>query len=622
MEKEEKLKLGGHAAIFYRAVKMLFRMDRMFALCTVFNAFFASVIQYVPIYFSAKLIDAIWMGAPKDEIILYIGLTVGLTFLLNLLLTLCRVVENVKTMNLYREQEWMYSRKEMGMEYSNIERRDITLLLERIRMERQTGYNLFYLYTSVRMLVQHITSIVAAVSLTVSFFALGAVSAYGKAVLVAGLLVTVLCGIYATAKEEAINQEFWKQCVFLNVLGEKYSDCVGDYAMGMDIRLYGMDEKIAGDNRKTDMEFYSDYVKKDKKCLLLSLPSVLFSHLLRFGVYMVLIAAALSGAVSVGSIAKYVACIMLLLEAVSGLVSASQRLCSNNYYLKRFFSYFDIPNDMYQGSLTVEKRLDNEYYVEFVDVSFRYPGAGSYALRHVNLRFRVGEKLAVVGMNGSGKTTFIKLLCRLYDPTEGEILLNGVDIRKYDYDEYMSIFSVVFQDFSLFSFTLGQNVAAAKEYDEERAVTALRRAGFGERLDAMPEGTETYLYKDYSAQGVEVSGGEAQKIAIARALYKDAPFLVLDEPTAALDAVSEYEVYSKFNELSGEHTAIYISHRLASCRFCDNIVVFDAGQIVQHGSHEVLLAQEGGKYHELWNAQAQYYVRADSKQDKGIAVGS
>ena len=240
-------------------------------------------------------------------------------------------------------------------------------------------------------------------------------------------------------------------------------------------------------------------------------------------------------------------------------------------------------------------------------MSFKYPASEEYALRLVSVKFHVGERLAVVGLNGSGKTTFIKLLCRLYDPTEGEILLNGIDIKKYDYDEYMSIFSVVFQDFKLFSFSLGQNVAASVKYDRERVKACLEKAGFGARLQEMPEGLDTCLYKDFEERGVEISGGEAQKIALARALYKDAPFIVLDEPTAALDPVAEYEVYFKFNEIVGNKTAIYISHRLSSCRFCDEIAVFDNGKIVQQGNHEELIADENGKYHELWYAQAQYY---------------
>lgn len=251
---------------------------------------------------------------------------------------------------------------------------------------------------------------------------------------------------------------------------------------------------------------------------------------------------------------------------------------------------------------------DNEYEIEFQNVSFRYPGSDSYALKNVSIKFRIGEKRAIVGMNGSGKTTFIKLLCRLYDPTEGVILLNGINIQKYNSLEYLSILSVVFQDYKLFSFSLAANVAATSEYDETAVVEALEKAGFGERLKTMPNGIETVLYKDFEQSGTEISGGEGQKIAIARAIYKNAPFVILDEPTAALDPIAEHEVYSKFNEIVGERTAIYISHRLSSCRFCDRIAVFDNGQIVQLGTHETLVADETGKYYQLWSAQAQYYT--------------
>lgn len=281
---------------------------------------------------------------------------------------------------------------------------------------------------------------------------------------------------------------------------------------------------------------------------------------------------------------------------------------NNASFLKLSFEFLDLPNPMYQGSLTVEKRRDRDYEVEFRNVSFQYPGSESFALKNVNMKFRVGERLAVVGENGSGKTTFIKLLSRLYDPTEGEILLNGIDIRKYNYLEYMSIFSVVFQDFKLFAFPLGQNVAAGMEFDRAHVQECLEKAGFGERFMTLPDSLDTYLYKNFSKQGVDISGGEAQKIALARCLYKDAPFIILDEPTAALDPIAEAEVYTRFNEYVGDKTAIYISHRLSSCRFCEEIAVFDKGQIVQLGSHEQLVKEKQGKYYELWQAQAQYYT--------------
>ena len=382
----------------------------------------------------------------------------------------------------------------------------------------------------------------------------------------------------------------------------------GNYSAGKDIRLYGMGDMLAEKRAETESGFYRSSIRLSYKLALIALPGQLLNTVLQFVLYAVLIYGALKGDVTVGSIAKYVSCVTMLLGAVTTLIVGINTTLENNLHLKQYFSYFDIPNNMYKGTLTVEKRDDREYYVEFCNVSFKYPNTDTYALRNVNIKFKVGEKLAVVGVNGSGKSTFIKLMCRLYDPTEGVILLNGVDIRKYDYDEYMSLFSVVFQDFKLFSFPLGQNVAASLDYDKERVVTCLTQAGFSSRLGEMPMGTETCLYKDYDNNGVEISGGEAQKIALARALYKDAPFFVLDEPTASLDPISEYEVYSKFNEITGGRTAVYISHRLASCRFCDNIAVFDNGSVIQFGTHDSLLADESGKYYELWHAQAQYYT--------------
>ena len=294
------------------------------------------------------------------------------------------------------------------------------------------------------------------------------------------------------------------------------------------------------------------------------------------------------------------------------LIECIGTLRENTPFMRTTFEFLDIPNSMYQGSLTTEKRSDRQYDVEFRDVSFKYPGSEIWALRHVNMKFKVGKRLAIVGENGSGKTTFIKLLCRLYDPQEGQILLNGIDIRKYNYRDYMDVFAVVFQDYQLIAQSLGSNVAGSAVYDEEKARKALIDAGFGDRLETLPDGLNTQLFKEFGEDGVEVSGGEAQKIAIARALYKDAPFIILDEPTASLDPMAEAEIYSKFNDISGDKTAIYISHRLSSCIFCDEIAVFHDGAVIQQGTHQELLADTGGKYHALWHAQAQYYTEEKS----------
>jgi len=325
-------------------------------------------------------------------------------------------------------------------------------------------------------------------------------------------------------------------------------------------------------------------------------------------VYVYVCLKAWAGAFGVGAVTQYVGAATTLAMNVSTLISCVGGMYNNADFLRTTMEYMDIPNPMYQGSLTTEKRSDRNYEVEFRNVSFKYPGTEEYALRNVSMKFKVGSRLAVVGRNGSGKTTFIKLLCRLYDPTEGEILLNGIDIRKYDYDDYIRICSVVFQDFRLFALKLGENIGGGSSYDKERVLDCLERAGFTERLSSMPDGLDSYLYKNVSEKGVEISKGEAQKLAIARALYKDAPFIILDEPTAALDPLVEAEIYAKFNDIVGDKTAVYISHRLSSCRFCDEIMVFEQGRLVQQGKHDTLVEQRDGMYYRLWNAQAQYYT--------------
>ena len=602
------MKLSEHFEIAKKSIRLLFSLSGEYTVCLMLHAVITAALPYVPIAFSAQLVDALYEGKSVEILAFYVFLTVGIVFILKLLDTYLSARMSVSMDALYRNEEWRYSEKAMQMAYESIEDRDVEVLCARIKMESQTGYNLWHLYTGLENTIHHVMKIILSLSLFLSLFFLDSVSGLMKFAFAGGILLTIMCGIITVRKTEEMNARLFEANVDLNVIGGKYYNYLEDYNSGKDIRIYDMTDGLLDYIKNILLELGEREKKKDIKTACIKLVDIAANHLLRFGIYMILLAVVFAGNISVGLIARYVSSVLLLLSAVSGVVSDIQKTLVNNKYLKRYFSYFDIPNHMYQGSLTVEKRDDNEYDIEFRDVSFRYPHTDAYALRHVNLKFRVGEKLAVVGKNGSGKTTFIKLMCRLYDPTEGEILLNGVNIKKYDYDEYISIFSVVFQDFRLFSFSLGQNVAANSEYDEELVRRCLIQAGLEERLSTMPAGTETYLYRDFDKDGIEISGGEAQKIALARALYKDAPFIILDEPTAALDPVSEYEVYSRFNHLAGDKTAIYISHRLASCRFCDKIAVFDGGQVVQIGSHNALLAQEKGRYYELWQAQAQYYT--------------
>ncbi|MBQ8610686.1 MAG: ABC transporter ATP-binding protein [Oscillospiraceae bacterium] len=602
------MRVSEHISINLKGFRWLWQKERRAVLLIVGCSLLGATKSYIPLYFSAKIIDSLVLRAPVNTLVRYVLLTVGLAFLFDAVLRFLEPRKGAAFNRIFQNERWSYGEKAMQMAYASIEDTEVSVLRERIRMESQTGYNLFYLLHTVDTTIYTVAQIICSLMMTLPFFAAPAVQLWHKLLFVGMLLISVAVESICEVRFTRVSNEFMDECVMENIRFEKYGTYIADYGTGKDIRLYGIAESLLRDWEKGSAVLHEKAKKRSRGWLKADTPRLIMDDAVKFAANAVLIAAAISGAVSVGSISKYVSAVVKLLWAVTYLSRTVMLAAANSQYLKRYFSYFDIPNNMYKGSLTVEKRDDTEYYVEFRDVSFRYPGSESYALRHINFKFKIGEKLAIVGKNGSGKTTFIKLLCRLYDPTEGEILLNGVNIQKYDYDEYMSIFSIVFQDFSLFAFSLGQNVAAAKSYDPQRAERCLQMAGLGERLRSLPQGLDTCLHKHYDKEGVEISGGEAQKIALARALYKDAPFIILDEPTAALDPVAEYEVYSGFDALAGEKTAVYISHRLASCRFCDTVAVFDMGEIVQSGTHRELLADTGGVYHALWHAQAQYYT--------------
>ncbi len=315
------------------------------------------------------------------------------------------------------------------------------------------------------------------------------------------------------------------------------------------------------------------------------------------------------GHITIGSFSMYIGAANQFYETISEILDVLNDLAETNILCDEFRSFMEKRENLRETKkegcvLTVSP--DQPPLIEFRHVSFRYPGQEQLVLKDICLTISSGEKLSVIGENGAGKSTFIKLLMRLYDPTEGIILADGRDIRDYDYDEYLRLFSPVFQDFRLFPNTIRENIGFDEPDNEDKVVTALKKAHIWERVQQLPRGMDTYLHKDFE-DGVEMSGGEMQKLAIARAFYKDAPVVILDEPTAALDPLAEQEIYRQFNDLALNKTALYISHRMSSSRFCDHVVVFDGGQIAEYGTHTELMKQDG-LYAEMYRKQAQYYV--------------
>ena len=618
---KEKTTLRRAAAVHLRAIRQLHRVTpQHFPVLTLY-CLFGAITPYVTVFFSARVLTE--LATLRRAEILWRWVLAGVLCTGFAAVAKAALHRRCNTLlnDLYGRKEMLFVHKIFRLDYSELDKQENHDLREQIKQNEQwSGWGLMRVHEIYSGAVTGILGLLSGTVLTVSLFTAPVPSSAGwlvvlnnpifVLVLAAGILVISILAGRLSARAMQCWGDFSEEATFGNRRFGHFGFLGRDKRRAIDIRMNDQQRLVrAYWSGGSVFGVHGVFAKaaRGKMGVYASL-GVCITTLTTGMIYLFTCLKALGGAFDVGSCTQYIGAATAMVANVFALTDMIGTLKANTPYLEKTFAFLDIPNSMYQGSLTTEKRSDRRYEVEFKDVSFRYPGSDIWALRHVNMKFKVGKRLAIVGENGSGKTTFIKLLCRLYDPQEGQILLNGIDIRKYRYDDYMGIFSVVFQDFQLICQPLGNNVAGSMEYDRDRAKKALIDAGFADRLAAMEKGLDTMLYKNLSEDGVEVSGGEAQKIAIARALYKDAPFIILDEPTAALDPIAEAEIYSKFDEIAGNKTAIYISHRLSSCKFCDEIAVFHEGAVVQQGSHAELLADRGGKYYALWNAQAQYYT--------------
>lgn len=604
-----------------RAWKILFKPCKGAFVSIFLSALTAAASPLVTIWFSAQLLNELAgsrnPAALRNWVLLTLGATAGI-MLLNAILQHWREAEES---TFYAKMQSVFGKKRLDMDFPNADSQRVYELQSQIwQSQNFTGYGLRQSIEIFRSGCNALFQILGGIGLSLGLFFAKIPQASGLGFLNSPLFtVGFIALLFAAALAAPVcatkGNSYWErndeQGTFGNRVFGYFSSASSNRARMADMRFYkqqAIAENYLEKNNTFSMKSTFAQYAKGPMGLLIALSSCVSAFLTGL-IYLLVCIKAWAGAFGLGTATQYIGSVTSFFGGFSELMKCIGVMRINSSFLDTVFELLDTPNTMYQGSLTTEKRSDIQSDVEFRDVSFKYPGSEAYALRHVNMKFKVGSRLAVVGMNGSGKTTFIKLLCRLYDPTEGEILLNGINIRKYRYDDYMKIFSVVFQDFQLLALPLGQNVAASQTYDAARVLDCLNKAGFGEKLAKMPHGLDTYLYKSVDTEGVDVSGGEAQKIAIARALYKDSPFIILDEPTAALDPIAEAEIYSKFDEIAGDKTAVYISHRLSSCKFCDEIAVFDSGSVIQQGTHSDLLADESGKYFELWNAQAQYYKK-------------
>ena len=621
MKNKNSINRKNSMAINNRALKMIYKKYPQMVVSTILSSIWSAITPYVGIYLSALIIEELASSRNVNRLKFLVLLTVISGSIIAFISALLKKWHSTQTSSLYFKFEKFYTEKLFDMDFVSLDDIKTHELLSTIRQnENGGGWGLYRVVNNYQSLISSIFTLLGGVVLTFTLFATKVPETSGDFVflnhplfiigVIALMIAITLLAPYFSYKGES----YFAKYSNLHNLGNRMFGFFGwlgyKKELSTDVRMYRQDLLCDKYNRNKNDTFASNglFAKLSKGPIgLYASLSAVISALFIGLVYLFVCLKSWAGAFGVGMVMQYIASITKVSSGLNSFVSTVGVMKTNSSFLALIFEFLDIPNTMYQGSLTVEKRLDRDYEIEFKNVSFKYQTSANYVLKNINIKFKVGGRLAIVGMNGSGKTTFIKLLCRLYDPTEGEILLNGINIKKYNYLDYLMVFSVVFQDFKLLALKLGENVASGTKYDSNEVIDCLVRAGFDDGLKKMDDGLDTYLYKQINEKGINISGGEAQKIAIARALYKDSPFIILDEPTASLDPIAEAEIYSKFNEIVGDKTAIYISHRLSSCVFCDEVVVFDNGKIVQHDTHKNLLINKNGKYYQLWNAQAKYY---------------
>lgn len=597
-----------------RGFREIHRLEPQLIPLTLTSGVTKAALPFVNLYFSSRIIDILSTTREMKALILFVALALAINLFLFIT---SRTLENRYYMSrglLYNKERGEVIRKLYTLDYEKLESPAFqTLLHKHQEAMDKAGSSLYRLSWMLSHWVSGATTLAFALVLLfpllkISFkggetfvespwFAVALFAAIGVAV---GIILII---------SRKISKEWFRlseQYMGLDRLYDYYTEMIADYKTGKEIRTY--QEQLIIEKDATQ-QLLNEGIAIQKKIAANSAKSssliAIIGAVIGFGIYLFIGLKGLIGLFSIGSLVCYTGSFMQVVQGVTAIANTTGQIPQIIPTLDYYFDILHTESGKQAGTLLPQ--MDTPVSIEFRNVSFKYPESETYALKNFSIKLENGEKLAVVGRNGSGKTTFIKLLCRLYDPQEGEILLNGVNIREYDDAAYRQLFSVVFQDFSMFSFPLAQNVSVVDTYEEARVWACLEEAGIADDVRGMEQQLDTYLYKDVEETGVEISGGEAQKLALARALYKNAPFIVLDEPTAALDPIAEYEIYSKFNRLVGDKTAIYISHRLSSCRFCKHIAVFQQGELVQLGTHEELIRDPSSAYYELWNAQAQYY---------------
>lgn len=584
------------------------RTNKLLMLVIPMKALTEISIGFITLLFSSKLLKMI-SDAISQEIIIRCSIKIlFLIFILQVLMQIMTRYVEAKKRFLLEIQNRAINDKSMKMDYQNLDNAEV----QRLRTSQEeftnmTGGLYKMLIDLLERGVKSIAYVICALFIMFSnYIRYSWIEMNGSVVMVICFsFVAILFNGKMLARINIETKKYMEQCMDGNryLIYYLYNILYG-YQNAKDLRIYKQQSLVIHGIREANNIFQTAgkrYAKeKRKKRYVAQIASVLPGGI----IYLVTGIRAYKGMIDIGDVIRIAGGLVYFINGLSEMVELYSDSILVTSYSGDYIDYLNMNEK--KGEISINSLKKEEYVIDFENVSFCYPNSNKYILKNVNLTIKQGEKIAFVGRNGSGKTTLIKLLCRLYDVTEGTIKLNGIDIREYNYKEYNAILSAVFQDFSLFSLKIAENIATQEEYEEKRMQEILEKSRLMEWVNKLQDGLNTFIGKDFHEDGVELSGGERQKIAIARSIFKGAPIVIMDEPTAALDPIAECEVYEQFNDIVDYKIAIYISHRLASCRFCDRIIVLESGRIIQEGTHETLVGQIG-LYREMWNAQAKHY---------------
>lgn len=442
-----------------------------------------------------------------------------------------------------------------------------------------------------------------------TLFGIGIVVFSLSPVILAVIAVAAAAQYLTERRRQRISYEYNEGRIRASRTNGYYMSLTDDIQAGKEVRMNDLEDWIFGmaekswreDLYKTDREFTERMSRSGGI-------GAAVSALQDIAIYLILSLQVIYSSMTVGDFSMYLTAAGAFSSCIMGISSNWMNLVfQTSWYLDDYRRCLDYGENERKNSGYRHIDIPKNVEIEFCDVSFKYPKTDRMILEHVNITVRQGETLSIVGVNGAGKTTFVRLLCRFYEPTAGEIFVNGIPAKDIALEDYYKLIGVVFQDFSLFSFTVAENIAMDTEPDTEKLDDAIVKCGLTERIKTLPRGVDTYIYKEFDPDGIELSGGEGQKVAIARAVYRDAPIIIFDEPTSALDPIAEYNIYRNFHELANGKTAIYISHRLSSTRFTDKIAVFANGTVSEYGTHDELMQTDDGIYRKMFSMQAKYY---------------